>query len=393
MPLLWNIFFVLFTSIIIATTATEILENEIDNDMSNFEEDIGEDNRERRQTLRHPSFLSLAPPDTIYAPNNRIAFDYSTNVDSIPDRLIFSARDEGLRYLDGSKDDEDYSQWSLVTSSGLEYKGSARVLSSFFAEARLDTLDRSDGIYSSEEPTGDGTTTFPFSSLTLNRSSLTDGLTRFQRSVFSPDTRVEVSNPAVYPWSAMGRVDSGCTGTFIGPRHILTAGHCVYSRTTKKWLGNLNFRRRKDCNPHQGVLYKWKWAITVKGWKDKGWASYDYAMIVVDTPSPVWMSYGWRKPIPKFTINIAGYPGDKPGRCNWRTHCKIKYRFSKQLGYKCDTFDGMSGSAVYAYRRSSNKRVIYCIHAYGKTPSKNYNKCTRITKFRFKLLKGWINKY
>jgi V8-like Glu-specific endopeptidase len=134
-------------------------------------------------------------------------------------------------------------------------------------------------------------------------------------------------------------------------------------------------------------------AITVKGWKNKGWASYDYAMIVVDRPSPYYMSYGWRKPIPKWTINIAGYPGDLSGRCMWRTHCKIKYRFSKQLGYRCDTFDGMSGSAVYAYWPTTNKRIIYCIHAYGKTTSKNYNKCTRITKSRFKQFKSWIQNY
>jgi V8-like Glu-specific endopeptidase len=101
-------------------------------------------------------------------------------------------------------------------------------------------------------------------------------------SVIGEDTRVQVTNTTAYPYRTVGRIDIGCTGTLIGVRHVLTAGHCVYNINTDKWYSNLNVTPGQNGGTKPYGTVTWKKAISVQGWTKNHDRNYDYAMIVLN---------------------------------------------------------------------------------------------------------------
>lgn len=310
--------------------------------------------------------LPSEPPRNCINKPKHVVFDHSLNIDTEMADYPF---DNSKEFVPGSKEDQEASQWYVVTRDGYEYEGSPEVLGSIFDRARLNSIVKS------------------YIQSLDSAARMTDETQRYKRSVFPPDTRTRVRNLDRFPYTAMGRVSLGCTGTFIGPRHILTAGHCVYDHRRRQWHDQLDFHQEKNCNPDQGTVYRWTRALTVRGWMRDGKRVYDYGMIVVRGESDVVMEYGYHRNTSPFIINIAGYPGDKRGQCMWRTHCNVTRWFMEELEYECDTAGGMSGSAVYAYWSSTNRRLITCVHAYGRT---RRNSCTRLTEPRVEELRQWI---
>jgi len=139
----------------------------------------------------------------------------------------------------------------------------------------------------------------------------------------------------------------------------------------------------------------WARAVSVQGWTKSHKRDFDYAMIVLsqDIGNQLgWMGYGWKNPLPKYNVNINGYPGDKPFGTMWHAFCGLQTIQTYRLYYACDTFGGMSGSHVYVYFNTETKRTIYGIHAYGVDRT-GLNGATRITKSVFDNLSAWKAKY
>ena len=227
-----------------------------------------------------------------------------------------------------------------------------------------------------------------------------DNLQRARRTIIGSDERLPVDNSNRSPYCAVGYLDTGCTATFIGPYHALTAAHCVYNKDTDTWKRNLHLRRGRTCNTLGQRMY-WRRVLTVKGFTNDHRVDHDYALIIYKNTSrsPCWLSFGYWNSWPDVGFDIFGYPEDKSSvtgcRYNsmWFTSCHYSDTLDsgRRYKYRCDTLPGNSGSALYAEIQgdSSGGRRVYGVHTHGAgTTIWNYG--NRIDKSRFCQIVQWM---
>jgi len=181
------------------------------------------------------------------------------------------------------------------------------------------------------------------------------------RRVFGTDDRTMITNMSSYPLSTIGRThtDRGfCTATLVGPRHILTASHCIDWRSDGS-IGWLEF----ELGRIGSSVRERAWATSVHWYKKITgsiiWdtdALYDFAVVVLDRP--IGMTSGWMGTItysqswddqPMF--QHVGYPTEQPlfqGQCAIDNSATLNNNVNQLLRTNCDTRPGHSGGPMYA---------------------------------------------
>ena len=286
--------------------------------------------------------------------NGRVRFDYSTTVE------VPRVRTVSQDFIKGSLRDMNYMRWVYITREGYEYEGTlAEVQELLGSEVLIETVNEA---YRSHY---------------------------YKRSIFGSDDRVQVTDTEVSPYSAIGKLDNGCTGTFIASKTVLTAGHCVYNSNRRQWYNRLNIHRKKSCDPDNGVEHTWNKALTTEGWWSHGLLQYDFALVFYGEESPVFMAFDYNDALESNDTMIVGYPSDKASSCQWKCEGQLKKTWVYLLGYYCDTYYGMNGGPIIIDNNGTG--VVYGINARGRLSTLAYNTGPRITSDRFTLITTWIN--
>jgi V8-like Glu-specific endopeptidase len=219
-------------------------------------------------------------------------------------------------------------------------------------------------------------------------------------SVIGSDQRVNITNTTVYPWRAVTKLfvrwpngqGGGCSGTMISPRHVLTAGHCVYQDAKGGWADSIEVVPGLDgyYKPYGSAYASFFRSVTA--WTVDANPEADYALITLDRNignTVGWFGYGNWSNLEGVTGHLAGYPGDLGGgREMYYDYDPIQDTNDKRLFYQIDTFNGQSGSGVY--RKIDGNRYVMGVHAYGNGGD-GFNKATRINSSRFDRIQGWID--
>jgi V8-like Glu-specific endopeptidase len=220
--------------------------------------------------------------------------------------------------------------------------------------------------------------------------------------IIGTDDRRQVGNTSDYPWRCITSLritahDGSAwigTGWLVNRRLLLTAGHCVYMADHGGWVQQIEVipGRQGDTFPSGScVATNFR---SVHGWIDDGNRDYDYGAIILGEDCRYGDTLGWfgyqvrsDGDLQNLTVNISGYPGDKPAGTQWFLSGTIKSVNDRTFEYDIDTAGGQSGAPVWAML-SDGSRYAVGVHTNGATGG---NSATRITQEVFDNVTAWIN--
>ena len=195
-------------------------------------------------------------------------------------------------------------------------------------------------------------------------------------SVLGVDERVRILDTDLYPWRMIcalrmrGPTGAGAIGTgwFIGPRTILTAGHCVFStHFFGGWASAIEVipglrSAGTDAGARPfGSVTSTRFS-SVDRWLQHEDADFDIGCIHLDEPKGDevgWFALGALTPdeLAGYLVNVSGYPADR-GQGNQQFHGsnRVLRVTERRLFYEVDTFGGQSGAPVWIHETPARRR-------------------------------------
>jgi protease YdgD len=187
------------------------------------------------------------------------------------------------------------------------------------------------------------------------------------------DTRREIVDISAYPWASIGKIGisaisvrTTCTGSVIGPKQILTAAHCLYIKTTGRFVsaGEIHFLLGYEKGQYRAHKVGSRYVTSPKfNFAKVETAGEDWAVVYIDEPFPSEtrpLRLAAVRPMLGARAQTGGYPNDKAHMMTADKHCsgKAVSADGKLITDNCITHHGDSGGPLLSGDEDAEGLII-----------------------------------
>lgn len=220
-----------------------------------------------------------------------------------------------------------------------------------------------------------------------------------QEVIIGADNRTRINPTTAYPWRAIcalkitarnGQRYVG-TGWLIGPRTVITAGHCVFMHDAGGWAASIEVIPAMNDNsrPYGSAVSSDLRSVT--GWTSSRNRDNDYGAIILPANKRLGDTVGYfgfatrnDATLQNAALNLSGYPNDKGANQQWFMAQRPSNVGSRVLTYQIDTYGGQSGAPVWLLENGNRYGVG--IHTNGASSG---NSATRIVQAVYNNMVNW----